>query len=208
MTLPLTAATGLSTVIAGAIITRIGHYVPFMFLGSIFIITGAVFTTQFQPDTTVALWVPALILIGLGIGSGQEQPQLAAQTILSEKDVLLGLGVVIFAQTLGQAIFISLVGNVINNELFASLREKFPGIDRAGILAEVAAELQNTLPVMYKTIVKGIYDKAITQTFYVCVGMARLALLFLHLLLWSGSQPTRARSLRLRVLRTRQRWMF
>lgn len=170
MTLPLTAATGLSTVIAGAIITRIGHYVPFMFLGSIFIITGAVFTTQFQLDTTVALWVPALILIGLGIGSGQEQPQLAAQTILSEKDVLLGLGVVIFAQTLGQAIFISLVGNVINNELFASLREKFPGIDRAGILAEVAAELQNTLPVMYKTIVKGIYDKAITQTFYVCVS--------------------------------------
>ena len=122
------------------------------------------------------------VLIGAGIGTGFEQPQLAAQTCLGVAEISLGIGVIIFAQTLGQAIFISAAGNVINNEVVWGFREYLPSVNSASALAEGAAELQSTVPSQYIDVVRQIYDTTTTRTFYICVGMARLSLL---LVLWS-----------------------
>ena len=186
MILPLTAATCISCVIAGVLITKLGHYVPFMILGSISVLTGAVLFTQFQSDTSAALWAPTLILIGAGIGLGTDQPQVAAQTVLTVEDIPLGIGVVIFAQTLGQSIFISVVGNIINNELVAGFRKKLPSIDSVNVLDAGATQLQNTVGSEYLGIGRQIYNQAITHSFYVCVAMGGLSLIAACAMEWNS----------------------
>ena len=186
MILPLTAATGVAGIFAGILITYFGHYVPFMIFGSVSVTIGAVLSTQFQPNTSASLWVPTLFLIGAGIGAGFEQPQVAAQTVLNLEDIPLGMSVVVFAQMLGQSIFISVVGNILNNEIVSGFRNKLPSINTATLLAEGATELQNIVPPQNILIAKQIYNSAITHTFFVCVAMAGLSLIAAFFMEWNS----------------------
>ena len=186
MILPLTAATGVAGIAAGTLITYLGHYVPFMIVGSVSVLVGAVLTTQFQPDSGPGIWVTAIILVGLGIGLGFEQPQVAAQTVLTIEDIPIGMSVVIFAQTLGQAIFISVVGSVINNEILSGFKASLPGVDLGDVLDKGATELQNVLPAADVGLVKQIYNTAITRTFYICVAMAGVSLVAACLMEWKS----------------------
>ena len=186
MILPLTAATGVAGILAGTLITYFGHYVPFMIFGGVLVTVGAVLSTQFQLDTSASLWVPTLFLIGAGIGAGFEQPQVATQTVLSLEDIPLGMSVVIFAQFLGQSIFISVVGNILNNEIVSGFHKNLPSINTATLLAEGATELQNTVPPPQILIAKRLYNNAITHTFYVCVAMAGLSLIAACFMEWNS----------------------
>ena len=186
MILPLTVATGVAGILAGTLITYFGHYVPFMIFGGVSVTVGAVLSTQFQLNTSASLWVPTLFLIGAGIGAGFEQPQVAAQTVLSLEDIPLGMSVVIFAQMLGQSIFISVVGNILNNEIVSGFHKKLPSINTATLLAEGATELQNTVSPQEILIAKRIYNNAITHTFYVCVAMGGLSLIAACFMEWNS----------------------
>jgi hypothetical protein len=186
MTLPLAAATCLCSIVGGILVSKFGHYVPFMILGSIATLIGAVLFTRFQSDTGASLWAPTLILIGVGIGLGSDLPQVAVQTVLSEADIPLGIGVAIFAQTLGQSIFISVVGSIANNELVDGFRRELPSIDSVGVLNAGATELQSTVGGQYLGVARQIYDQAITRSFYTCVAMAALALLAACAMEWNS----------------------
>lgn len=186
MTLPLAAATCISSVVSGILISKIGHFVPFMILGSITALTGSVLFTRFQAYTGAGLWAPTLILVGLGIGLGSDQPQVAVQTVLSDVDIPLGIGTAIFAQTLGQSLFISVVGNVLNNELVNGFRTELPDVDSAGVLDAGATELQNTVGSQYIGVARQVYNRAITRSLYACVAMAGLSLLFAVFVEWKS----------------------
>ena len=186
MTLPLAAATCLCTVTGGILVSRIGHYVPFMILGSISVLAGATLFTQFHADTGARLWAPTLVLIGAGIGLGTDLPQVAVQTVLSNADIPIGIGTAIFAQTIGQAIFVSVVGNILNNELVAGFRTKLPSINSSDVLEAGATELQRTVSSPDLGIVRQIYNQAITRAFYACVAMAGLSLLAACAMEWNS----------------------
>ena len=186
MTLPLAAATCLCTLTGGILVSKFGHYVPFMILGSISVLTGATLFTQFDAGTGAGLWAPTLILIGAGIGLGTDLPQLAVQTVLSEAHIPLGIGAAIFAQTIGQSIFVSVVGNILNNELVAGFRRELPSINSTNVLDAGATQLQSTIGSQNLGVGRQIYYQAITRAFFACVAMAGLSLLAACLMEWNS----------------------
>ncbi len=73
------------------------------------------------------------------------QPLMAAQTVLPLDDVSIGTALVIFAQTLGGAVFVSAAQNVFTNDLLANLQRLLPSIDPAVVLTAGATELREVV---------------------------------------------------------------
>lgn len=127
-------------------------------------------------------WIGYQALFGLGSGLGMNQPLMAAQTVLSLEDVSIGTALVIFAQTLGGAVFVSAAENIFTNSLLDSLRRSLPMIDPAVILAAGATELRKAVEAQnlgagaVDTTVEA-YSVALTKAFQMATGLACLTLL-------------------------------
>lgn len=204
--LPLIMAHVISALLAGGLITRTGYYTPFMLISSVLVSLGTGFLTTFNPSTGVCLFPLAFTLqstphpialltmlqhpkrigyqalFGLGSGLGMNQPLMAAQTVLPLDDVSIGTALVIFAQTLGGAIFVSAAENIFTNNLLTNLRHSLPSIDPAIVLAAGATELRKVVEGQGLG-VEGVrkaaeaYSGALTKAFQMTTGLACLTLI-------------------------------
>ncbi|KAF4624433.1 hypothetical protein G7Y89_g13739 [Cudoniella acicularis] len=84
--------------------------------------------TTFKVDTREAIWIGYQVIFGFGIGFGQQQADLAAQTALPTVDVPVCVSLKFFGQQLGGAIFVSVGQNVLTTK-FASGLAGIPNLD-------------------------------------------------------------------------------
>lgn len=105
--LPLILGVTIFSIFGGVGVTVIGYYTPFMFVGAALAAVGAGLLTTFEVDTGSSMWIGYQALCGAGIGLVMQQPMIAAQTVLKLEDVPTGTSCIIFFQTLGGALFIS-----------------------------------------------------------------------------------------------------
>ena len=119
-----------------------GYYTPFVYAGTILmsISTGLLMTVH-PRDTSRAKWVGFQILCGLGIGLGEEQGLYMVQTTLHEADVATGIGIVLFAQTFGGALFVSVAQTVFLDSITESLAKVAPHMNPLTIVNHQTASL-------------------------------------------------------------------
>jgi hypothetical protein len=101
-----------------------------------------------------------------------QQPLIAVQTILDISEVPIGTSVIIFVQTLGGALFVSIGQNVFSNKLVEGLAKYAPSIDPSIVLNIGATSIQNTVE---KDVLPGVtlaYNNALTHSFLVAAIMA------------------------------------
>ena len=80
------------SMIAGISISALGYYTPFMILSSIVMATGAGAISTFKVGTGHGMWIGFQALYGCGVGSGMQQPLIAAQTVCTLDDVPTATG--------------------------------------------------------------------------------------------------------------------
>ncbi|KAJ7197953.1 major facilitator superfamily domain-containing protein [Mycena pura] len=144
--LPLILSLVVGSLLAGGLITRIGYYTPFMIAGSVVAAVGTGLISTFTTTSNHTRWIPFQVICGLGVGIGQQQPLLAAQTVLDQRDVPTGTSIMMFGTTIGGAIFISIGQNVFTNKLLAGLGAHVPDIDPAIVLSTGATSLKSAIP--------------------------------------------------------------
>ncbi|MCJ1472456.1 hypothetical protein MMC13_001104 [Lambiella insularis] len=176
MSLPLVLGLVVMGISAGILTKRIGYYAPWMILSSIITPIGAGLITTFAPNTGHSAWIGYQALFGMGTGLGIQQPSVAAQTILPRKDVSIGAALMMFSQTLGGAVFIS-VGNNIFDTRFAQNLGKIPGIDVGSVAATGATALTNIVPASLLPQVLVAYNDALRGTFYLVTALASCTIL-------------------------------
>lgn len=157
-------------------ITATGYYVPWMFVSAILMSVGAGLTTTFEKQTASKDWIGYQVIFGLGLGMGMQQPGLAAQTVLNQKDVSIGISLVFFAQSLGGAIFVS-IGQALFIGHLSSTLDKITGIDMGAILAAGATELAQIVPVDKLTEVLLAYNDSLVRALAVAVAVSCLMLI-------------------------------
>ena len=114
---------------------------------------------------------------------GMQQSSVAAQTILDRKDVPTGASIMMLAQSLGGSIFLAVSQTIFTNGLSDNLRTEIQGSDAADIIASVIAAGATgfrSLPELTSENLAAIlsaYNKALTNTFYVCVGLASASII-------------------------------
>ncbi|KAJ7282314.1 major facilitator superfamily domain-containing protein [Mycena rebaudengoi] len=146
--LPMILSLVLSSIVAGGIVTATGS----------------------------AHWIGYQIIYGLGVGLGMQQPVIAAQAVLDLADVPVGTTMLMFTQTLGGALFISVGQNVFVNKLVSGLVSDVPAVNPAIILMAGATNIRHVVDPQFLAAVLVVYNKALISAFYVSVAMAALSL--------------------------------
>jgi hypothetical protein len=174
--IPMVLGLVFGAIVAGAIVTRTGYYVPWMFVSTILSSARSGLITTFTPETGHPEWVGYQVLFGLGLGVGMQQPNLAAQTVLKQKDVPIGISLMFFSQALGGAIFVCIETSLFTNHLTSNL-PNVSGIDAAAILATGATELTKLVTADKLAEVTAVYNEALVRAFTVVVAGSSLMVL-------------------------------
>ncbi|KAJ7075565.1 major facilitator superfamily domain-containing protein [Mycena belliarum] len=174
--LPMILSLVISSLIAGGVITVVGYYTPFMILSSVLMAVGAGLITTFTPATGSARWIGFQVVYGFGVGFGMQQPIIAAQTVLSLQDIPIGTSLIMFMQTLGGALFVSVGQNVFTNKLVSGLASNVPGVNPSIVLNAGATSLRSAVDAQSLPAVLEVYNQALVSAYYVSVAMACLSI--------------------------------
>ena len=191
MSLPLILSLVVVSIMAGGAVTILGYYAPFMLLSSVLMSIGAGLLSTFKKDTGHSMWIGYQFLFGAGVGFGMQQPLMAVQTALPLVDVPVGTATMMFAQTLGGALFISVGQNVFQNQLIKNLAQQIPELPAIqGLVATTGAtQLKSAITSKFPGLLDRVliaYDAAIAQTFYVSVAMGALSILGAVVVEWKS----------------------
>lgn len=176
MNLPLIIAVVIVSILAGGLVTACGYYTPFMIASSVIMTIGAGLLTTLETDSNHSKWIGYQALFGIGLGLGMQQPMIVAQTALKVEDIPSGTAIVMFAQTLGGAVFVSVGQNVFQNQLVQNLATYAPNEDAGKLISAGATMLRSVVTGDALQRVLVAYNAAIVQTFYVAVAMGALSL--------------------------------
>lgn len=172
MVLPLV----LASILTGFLTSRIGYYTPFLIFGICVTAVGAGLLTTLSINTLVGQWIGYQILYGYGFGSSAQAPNMAAQTVLPRNEVSIGVSLMLFAQTLFGAIFVS-IGNVILDTQLAKRLAGIPGVTLRLIQSAGATGLLKLVPAEYHTAALEAYNDSLRVCFQVGLIMACLSIL-------------------------------
>ncbi|KAJ6460930.1 major facilitator superfamily protein, partial [Mycena sanguinolenta] len=184
--LPLIVSVIPASIISGVAVTVLGYYTPFIILSSILVTVGTGLLSTFTVHTRPGQWIGFQAIYGLGVGVGTHQPIVAAQTVLSQEDIPLGMAPLVFFQTLGGAVFVSVAQNVFTNRLRAGLISQVPGVNPATVLSSGAANLRSTVDPEFLSAVRVVYNEALVSAIQVALGLACLSFVGAFIMEWKS----------------------
>jgi EmrB/QacA subfamily drug resistance transporter len=186
MNLPVILGLVVISMLAGGLVTAVGYYTPFMLISAVLMAIGSGLLTTFETDTKSPQWIGYQFIFGAGVGFGMQQTLVAVQTVLPAADVPIGTAIMMFSQTLGGALFISVAQNVFTNQLIKNLKTVVPDLDPSIVLVVGATELKNQIEQRYLPGVLSAYNLALTQTFYVSVATATMSIVGAAFVQWKS----------------------
>jgi hypothetical protein len=161
-----------SAVVAGRFISMTGSYTPIMIPAAILTVAGIAMMATFTQTTPERVWIPSLVLLGIGSGSGVATPFIAAQTVLDIKDISAGMALMTLSQDLGEAVFISVAQAIFLNRLASTLRTTVPALNPQDVLHLGATDLSGKVPSQDVEGVALAYNVGVRSTFYLAVALA------------------------------------
>ena len=168
--LPLILSLVIASIASGGAIAAIGYYTPFMILSTILMSIGTGLLTTLRPSIASSKWIGYQVLFGVGLGLGMQQPNMAAQTLLSMQDVPTGVSLMFLAQSLGGAVFVSIAQSIFTNSFISGLT--FSGLDPINVTKIGATEIRNKVVMKDLSSVLLAYNYALTNAYKVALAMA------------------------------------
>jgi hypothetical protein len=117
-----------------------------MIIGTVLSTTGSGLVYTFNVGTPSSEWIGYQIIAGIGFGLVIQIPIIVAQALSSPKDLSSVTALMIFFQSLGFALFVSVGQTLFTNELVSAAPKYVPGVDAAKVVSTGATELRDTFP--------------------------------------------------------------
>lgn len=172
MMLPVLIGFLIGMIVQGTGVSAVGYYVPFMLFASTAMPIFAGLMTTFTMTTSIGKIIGYTLAMGFAAGVGLQAPQSAVQTVLPERDASMGLAVIIFAQNFGPAVFIAVAQTIFLNRLSENLKELVPGLSPGALDKIGLTDLKSLVGNENLEKALGIFDRSLTQTWYLAVGLA------------------------------------
>ncbi|KJZ70909.1 hypothetical protein HIM_09702 [Hirsutella minnesotensis 3608] len=131
-----------TVVVAGAIVTTWGHYVPYMIAGGVISSIGAGLLTTVDPDTRTVAWAGYLVMTGIGLGMAAQLPYTALQAVLDPKDVATGNAIAVFSFHLAGAIGLAIGQVLLLDGLITSVPQRTQAVTPAQVIQAGATGLE------------------------------------------------------------------
>lgn len=192
-TIPYLASNFVCTMIAGFFVTKSGYFNPPAILGGAIATVGCGLITLYDVDTPTGRWIGYLIIAGGGIGFAVQQGIVAVQAVLPQEVVPIATSLVLFAQSLAGAIFVSVGSSLLRNRLESGLEAAhIPGVDVTSVLAAGATQIKDTVPEVSWPQVMQIYNDALDKVFVVAVPLAGLGMICAMGMEWKSIKPKKS----------------
>jgi len=174
-TIPYLASNVVASIIAGAGITVVGWYKPFMITGAAVFTVGAGMIYKLDVGSNTGAWVGYQFLAGFGSGIGIQVPFIAVQVVLSEKDIATGNAMAIFFNSLGGAISISIAQNIFSNGLKEHIPKYAPEVNAEVVINAGATFLRQAVSLQSLPGVIKAYMLALSDAFVIAIAFGGLA---------------------------------
>ncbi|TGO10236.1 hypothetical protein BTUL_0140g00030 [Botrytis tulipae] len=184
--LPSILSTSIFSIVAGGMTEKIGYYTPFAIIGSVLAAVGTGLSSLFDPTTSMGVWIGYQIIMSAGRGLGFQTPIIAVQNHASKEEISIVNALVVFAQYLGGAVFLSLDQIVFSSRLKHYLQIYAPSIDPQLIVNSGALGIREAVPSESRAAVILAYSKSIDRTLYVGAASAAFGLIFAFDMGWSN----------------------
>lgn len=161
--------------VAGSLITLIGHYVPFMLLGCTLFTVGSGFLTTLQPDSGSNQWVGYQVLAALGAGLCRQMAFTAVPLVLPPEDLPTAMALVAFSNSLGATLALGVGQSLFTQILSQQLRERLPAVDVQSILYAGGANASRLVPATELPSLRLSFNVAVSQTFILAIASGGLA---------------------------------
>jgi hypothetical protein len=112
------------------------------------------------------------------------QPINAVQTVLSRKDIPIGITIITFTQFLGGSIFVTVCQAVLSNTLREQLSSKIPGLDIGKLSQTGATDLSQLVPKDKLPVLLVAYNEALVNIFYCALAVSCAAFIASFFLEW------------------------
>lgn len=180
---PYVATNFAFSMIAGIAVNKTGFFAAPAILGPAVACVGCGMLTTLRVDTSTATWAGFEVLTAAGMGMAMQQPIIAVQAVLEPAVISIGNAIVLFAQGLSGAIFVSVANNVLRNQLAQSLKASgIPNV--SAILGAGATDVQDLVPQEYTAQLVRAYNHALSKVFIMSIPFCGIALLFALGLPW------------------------
>lgn len=189
MTIPMIAGLLLASVGVGALITRFGHWKPYLIVGSVLLIAGSYLLSTIHYDTNFALVSLYMLLLGAGVGMTMQNLVLVVQNTSKPTEIGVASSGVTFFRSLGGTIGVSIMGAALAasvTDLLGDAKDRLAAaIASLGAQgAEVAQQLQSgtlpkvsAMPEAVRVIFEDIYAQGISHSFLIAVPFAVVSLI-------------------------------
>lgn len=186
MMLPIIAGAIIGSLIHGAGTSAFGYYAPFMLFASILMPVALGLTTTFSGGTKFVQLIAYSFMFGLAYGIGFSGPQNAVQTSLAAEDVPLGLSVILFAQSFGPAIAVTIAQVLFSTKLSSSLGQLNIGFNQTEMAEKGLLEIFQGIPP--DSVGKALdgFEASLASAWYLAVAFACLTLLGTLLVEWKS----------------------
>lgn len=163
-----------SSIVIGGLITVVGWYAPFMWFGSAVFAVGAGMLYTLKVDSSNGKWIGYQILAGVGAGAGVQIPFVAVQVVSSVKDMPTANACVLFFNSLGGALSISIAQNIFVNSLAKEI-PKYSSFPPQAVAQAGATYLREVVPEAELPGVLHGYNNAIVTAFILAIACSCLA---------------------------------
>ncbi|KAE8450205.1 hypothetical protein EG329_006986 [Mollisiaceae sp. DMI_Dod_QoI] len=169
--LPSVLSNFVMSILAGALVTKFGHFNPWLFFGTALVaITCGLFST-FKVDTGNAMINGTQVLGGFGAANVIQMPLIGLMSLLPMSDLTTATSIVVFFQFLGGSIFLAIAENIFVSRLVSSLHHFTPSLDAQAVVNVGAEGLRKLLTeegqLGQLSGALMAYDEAITRTFLI-----------------------------------------
>ncbi|KAJ6789191.1 hypothetical protein PWT90_05912 [Aphanocladium album] len=161
-----------SSGLSGVIVGKLGYCIPAVALSGVIVTIGSGLLSLFDPRTPTATWVGYQIFLGFGRGLGIQMPMIAVQAVLGTDLVSESMSLIVFAQTFGGSVFLTVANVIFNNQLRAQLATHAPDVAADRIVTAGVTAFRSVIPEKSLDKVLTAYSRAISDVFYLSVALA------------------------------------
>ncbi|NLV77869.1 MAG: MFS transporter [Rhodococcus sp.] len=177
LTIPMVFGTLVSSLVSGQLITRFGHWKPFIIGGAVLQFVGFALLGTIDHATSMQLIGVYIAVVGLGTGMLMQNLVLAVQNTVSVRNIGAASSSVAFFRTFGGAIGVSVLGSILAARVTTLSAEGFAklGIDTSGSGSGGNLDLE-ALPEPVADVVMTAYGDATGKLFLVAAAFALVTL--------------------------------
>lgn len=189
MTIPMIGGLLVSSMVIGGIISRYGHWKPYLIAGGVLLIAGSWLLSTIHYDTNFVLVSVYMFLLGAGVGATMQNLVLVVQNTAEPSQLGVASSGVTFFRSLGGTIGVSIMGAALSGRVIELLSRRMGEIQAAiaGLGADApywAQQLQSgalpevaKMPETLRIIFEDVYAQGISHSFLFAVPFAVLSLI-------------------------------